>query len=75
MLRPQGFWRRSLVVAVTAGAALAAWDVFLDPQMVDAGHWTWADPSPGLPGVAHVPLTNFAGWLLVAVTADGHRRS
>jgi putative membrane protein len=53
------------VVAVGAWA-LASWDVFLDPQMVDAGHWVWADPSPALPGVADVPLTNFAGWLLVA---------
>jgi uncharacterized membrane protein len=34
--------------------------------MVDAGHWVWAHPAPGLPGVADVPLTNFAGWLLVA---------
>jgi uncharacterized membrane protein len=54
--------------AVGLGAwALASWDVFLDPQMVDAGHWVWADPSPGLPGVGGVPLTNYAGWLLVAV--------
>jgi len=34
--------------------------------MVDAGHWRWADPVPGLPGVPTVPLTNYAGWLLVA---------
>jgi uncharacterized membrane protein len=54
-----------LVVPVGA-VALASWDVFLDPQMVDAGHWVWAHPAPGLPGVADVPLTNFAGWLLVA---------
>lgn len=54
-------------LAVPVGAwALASWDVFLDPQMVDAGHWVWRHPSPGLPGVADVPLTNFAGWLLVA---------
>ena len=50
------------------GWALASWDVFLDPQMVDAGHWVWRDPVPSLPGVADVPLTNFAGWLLVAVS-------
>ncbi|HST65441.1 MAG TPA: carotenoid biosynthesis protein [Mycobacteriales bacterium] len=53
---------------VAVGAvALASWDLFLDPQMVDAGHWRWADPSPGLPGVDTVPLTNYAGWLLVAL--------
>jgi uncharacterized membrane protein len=53
-------------VAVAA-AALASWDLFLDPQMVDAGHWRWADPAPGLPGVGTVPLTNYAGWALVAL--------
>ena len=42
---------------------LVAWDLFLDPQMVDAGHWTWADPSPGLNGI---PLTNAVGWALVS---------
>ena len=57
---------RAARVAVAA-AALASWDLFLDPQMVDAGHWRWADPSPSLPGVPTVPLTNYAGWVLVAV--------
>ena len=56
------------------GVALAAWDVFLDPQMVAAHNWTWRHPSPGLPGVASVPLTNLAGWLLVAVTLMTARR-
>ncbi len=54
-------------VPLVGGWALASWDVFLDPQMVEAGHWVWRDPTPGLPGVADVPLTNFAGWLVVAV--------
>jgi uncharacterized membrane protein len=48
------------------GWALAAWDLFLDPQMVAAGHWRWAAPDPHLPGVPTVPLTNYAGWLLVS---------
>jgi putative membrane protein len=52
---------------VVAALALAAWDLFLDPQMVDAGHWRWADPTPGLPGVPTVPLTNYAGWVGVAL--------
>jgi len=52
---------------VALGAlALASWDLFLDPQMVADGHWTWARPAPALPGVPGVPLTNYAGWLLVA---------
>lgn len=55
-------WRQ-----VVAGSwALAAWDLFLDPQMVAAGHWSWRHPDPHLPGVPGVPLTNAAGWLLVA---------
>lgn len=52
-------------VAVAAWS-LASWDLFLDPQMVDAGHWRWAHPAPHLPGVPTVPLTNLLGWLLVA---------
>jgi uncharacterized membrane protein len=58
--------RPAAVVAVGA-AALAAWDLFLDPQMVAAGHWAWADPEPSLPLVPGVPLSNYAGWVLVAV--------
>ncbi|MGA7687682.1 MAG: carotenoid biosynthesis protein [Jiangellales bacterium] len=46
---------------------LAAYDLFLDPQMVQAGHWTWDFPDPGLPGVPGIPLTNYAGWVFAAV--------
>jgi putative membrane protein len=53
-------------VAVAAGV-FAAWDVVLDPQMVQAGYWTWASPAPGLPGIDTVPLTNLAGWLLAGL--------
>lgn len=48
-----------------AGWALASWDVFLDPQMVAAGHWRWLSTAPPLPGVPGVPLANYVGWLLV----------
>jgi putative membrane protein len=51
---------------LVAGFALAAWDVFLDPQMVADGRWRWADPTPSLPGLDEVPLTNHLGWLVVA---------
>jgi len=53
--------------ALVAGWALASWDVFLDPQMVAEGYWTWTHPHPSLPGSPDVPLTNYLGWLLVAV--------
>lgn len=46
---------------------LATWDLFLDPQMVQAGHWVWDYPDPGLPGVPGIPLTNYAGWVFAAV--------
>ncbi|MGZ4617631.1 MAG: carotenoid biosynthesis protein [Frankiaceae bacterium] len=49
---------------VLVGAvALAAWDVFLDPQMAAEGYWRWAAPGPAFAGI---PLVNFAGWLLTA---------
>ena len=58
---------RPVRTALVAAWALTSWDVFLDPQMVDAGHWTWTDPHPALPGVEGIPLTNFAGWLVVSL--------
>jgi putative membrane protein len=58
--------RRPARVGVAA-AVFAAWDVVLDPQMVQAGYWTWAHPRPGLPGIDTVPLTNLAGWLLAGL--------
>jgi uncharacterized membrane protein len=59
--------RRTPARIATAAAVFAAWDVVLDPQMVQAGYWTWAHPQPGLPGIGTVPLTNLAGWLLAGV--------
>jgi putative membrane protein len=53
-------------VAVAAWA-LASWDLFLDPQMVDAGYWVWHGAVRGLPGVPEVPVGNYLGWLLVAL--------
>ncbi len=58
--------RRAARVGVAA-AVFAAWDVVLDPQMVQAGYWTWAHPQPSLPGIETVPLTNLAGWLLAGL--------
>jgi uncharacterized membrane protein len=60
----QRLWLWSSTIATCGGLGLAAWDVFLDPQMVAAGHWSWRHPSPALPGVHGVPLTNLVGWLV-----------
>ncbi len=56
--------RRS--VPLVGALAMTGWDVFLDPQMVAAGHWAWEHPTPALPGVPGVPLTNYAGWVAVS---------
>jgi uncharacterized membrane protein len=42
---------------------LAAWDLFLDPQMVEQGHWSWSDS--WWPRINGIPLSNTLGWLLV----------
>lgn len=56
---------RSLSTAVImAGFALAAWDLFLDPQMVGAGYWEWQEAGPALAGI---PIRNYAGWVAVAI--------
>jgi putative membrane protein len=59
--------RRPVTRVAVAAAVFAAWDVVLDPQMVQAGYWTWAHPRPGLPGIDTVPLTNLGGWLLAGL--------
>jgi uncharacterized membrane protein len=56
-LAPAG-WRRVALGAV----ALTAWDVFLDPQVVDEGYWTWDGGGPW----RDVPLSNYAGWLVAS---------
>ncbi|WP_433649693.1 carotenoid biosynthesis protein [Micromonospora zamorensis] len=59
-----GLWIRRIALA-TVG--LAAWDLFLDPQMVAEGYWVWRDATPALPGLAGIPVSNYLGWLLFAV--------
>jgi uncharacterized membrane protein len=65
--------RRTRHPVLVASAILVTWDLFLDPQMVDAGHWTWT-PSrwPDLHGI---PISNSFGWALTAaaVTTALHR--
>ena len=44
-------------------AALTAWDLFLDPQMVGEGYWKWAEH-----GVYRgIPLTNYLGWFVTGL--------
>ncbi len=44
-------------------AALTAWDLFLDPQMVGEGYWRWARPGR----YRGIPLSNYLGWFVTAV--------
>ena len=55
--RLQG-WQRHIAFATISAAALTAWDLYLDPQMVARGFWVWAEPS----GYFGIPWSNYAGW-------------
>ncbi|WP_410810987.1 carotenoid biosynthesis protein [Micromonospora sp. 067-2] len=59
-----GSWVRRIALAALG---LAAWDLFLDPQMVAEGYWTWRNATPALPGLPGIPVSNYLGWLLFAV--------
>ncbi|MFC4123535.1 carotenoid biosynthesis protein [Nocardia rhizosphaerae] len=54
--------RRAGIFAVGA----VGWDLFLDPQMVADGQWTWSVTDAGLPGLPQIPYTNYLGWALIA---------
>jgi uncharacterized membrane protein len=58
---------RRVRTALLGGLALASWDLFLDPQLVALGGWQWRFPQPALPGIPGIPLTNYAGWILVSI--------
>lgn len=47
--------------------AITAWDLSLDPRMVQDGNWIWHDGGPYF----GIPLSNFVGWLVTAVCIYG----
>ena len=53
-------------IGLTAIGAVG-WDLFLDPQMVADGQWSWCVSESGLPGLAHIPMTNYLGWFAVGL--------
>lgn len=57
----QGLVGRVAFVLMSA-AALTAWDLFLDPQMVGWNFWQWDEPG----GYFGIPWVNYFGWLLVS---------
>ena len=52
------------VFAALAGAVFTAWDLYLDPQMVQREMWTWK-ATGGLTYFG-IPLTNYVGWWLIS---------
>lgn len=67
LLAARRLTRHPVATAVVGAVALAAWDLFLDPQMVAAGQWAWTSTDAHLPGIDSVPAQNFLGWLLVSL--------
>jgi uncharacterized membrane protein len=55
--------RTTVARVALAAVGLAAWDLFLDPQMVAERYWTWRSPTPALPGVPGIPIGDYLGWL------------
>ena len=71
LLVPLGWFAFTLIALAVSGArklwvaplALVAWDLGLDPLMVDKGFWTF-----GAQGVYYgIPVTNFLGWYAAGV--------
>jgi putative membrane protein len=64
--------------ALGAGALMVAWDISMDPAMVNTGHWLWGDGEmfSALPDSLSwffsdavfygMPLSNWFGWMLTA---------
>jgi putative membrane protein len=71
LLAAQRLSATTLGTAILGGWLLAAWDLFLDPQMVSEKYWTWQDTGWALPGIAGIPMQNFLGWLLAAMLLMG----
>ncbi len=57
--RSQG-WRHDVWLALLAGLVMAAWDLALDPVMVEHGMWVWERPGPYF----GVPIQNYVGWVV-----------
>jgi len=52
-------------IALIGGWSLMAWDIFLDPMMVELDGWHWLTDRSALPGIPGIPLQNYAGWFVV----------
>lgn len=53
-------WLGGVAFVALSALAFTAWDLFLDPQMVNWGFWVWQQPGEYF----GIPLVNYGGWLL-----------
>ena len=54
-------------VFLVGGYGLMSWDLFLDPQMVEAGRWTFEVTGRTVPFQPEIPISNAFGWLLAGM--------
>lgn len=54
-------------VFLVGGYGLMAWDLFLDPQMVSSGRWSWEFSGRSVPFQSEIPISNAFGWLLAGM--------
>ena len=54
-------FKSKFFVIPTGALLMSTWDLYLDPQMVNEGYWTWF--ADGIATTA-IPLTNFFGWFI-----------
>ena len=57
-IRKVWVWR--LAVAALGAVIMTAWDLAMDPMMVNGGHWVWEQPG----AYFGIPLQNYWGWWL-----------
>ena len=55
---------RRVGLALLSAMLMTAWDLALDPQMVEEGYWTWHTEG----AFFGIPVQNFVGWLLTTST-------
>lgn len=61
---PRGI--KILLTAGLGGLVMTAWDLVMDPFMVQAGHWTWDGPAKTLVYFG-IPLQNYWGWFITTL--------
>ncbi|MEM7530747.1 MAG: carotenoid biosynthesis protein [Chloroflexota bacterium] len=54
--------QQPLRFAALSATAFTAWDLFLDPQMVNWHFWVWETPNSVLGSYFGIPWTNYLGW-------------